>query len=331
MDDYQTFIATSRYSRWLEDERRRETWEETVKRYITFMQKTASKSVGLDDGILNALYRCEDKILSLEVMPSMRMLMTAGPALARDNMAGFNCSFLPINTIRAFDEAMYILLCGTGVGFSVERQYINDLPEVPYELYETDTVLTVRDSKIGWASAYRELIALLYSGVIPRWDTSRVRPAGARLKTFGGRASGPEPLEDLFRFTISVFKGAAGRKLNSIECHDIVCKIADIVVVGGVRRSALISLSNLTDERMRKAKHGQWWEENPQRALANNSVCYTEKPDMGIFMKEWRALYESKSGERGIYNRQAAKKVAARNGRRDISYDFGTNPLTVAA
>jgi len=269
-----------------------------------------------------------DSILELDVMGSMRCLMTAGKALERDNVAGYNCSYVAVDNIRVFDEIMYVLLCGTGVGFSAERQYINNMPELPNELHDTDTCITVRDSKVGWATSYKELIALLYSGQIPTWDVSKVRPAGARLKTFGGRASGPEPLEDLFKFTIELFKGSIGRKLNSIEVHDIVCKIADIVVVGGVRRSALISLSNLTDERMRKAKHGQWWIENPQRALANNSVCYTEKPDIGIFMKEWRSLYESKSGERGIFNRQAAKFVAGRNGRRDTAHDFGCNPCS---
>jgi len=261
------------------------------------MQKQLGQLIGNDEATLETTYKCEEAILNLEVMPSMRCLMTAGPALERDNVAGYNCSYVAVDNIRVFDEIMYILLCGTGVGFSVERQFINQLPEVPNELQETSTVIRVRDSKIGWASAYKELIALLYSGCVPKWDTSKVRPAGARLKTFGGRASGPEPLEDLFRFTIEVFKKVAadgGRKLTSIECHDVVCKIAAAIVVGGVRRSALISLSNLTDERMRKAKHGNFSDENPQRWLANNSVCYTEKPDIGIFMKEWRALYESK-------------------------------------
>jgi len=245
--------------------------------------------------------------------------MTAGPALERDNVAGYNCSYRAVDDIRAFDEIMYILLCGTGVGFSVERQYIAKLPEVAEEFYESDSTIIVKDSKIGWASAYRELIALLYGGKIPKWDMSKIRPAGSRLKVFGGRASGPEPLEDLFRFSIEVFKHAKGRRLTSIECHDLVCKVADIVVVGGVRRSALISLSNLTDERMRGAKSGAWWDNNGQRALANNSVCYTETPDTGIFLKEWSSLYESKSGERGIFSREAARRVAERNGRRGIS------------
>jgi len=321
--DYQKYIHTSRYARWIEDEGRRETWAETVSRYFDFFSKRGLKKKDREE--------LEQAVYNLDVVPSMRMLMTAGPALERDSMAGYNCSYVAVDSIRVFDEIMYVLLCGTGVGFSVERQYINQLPEVVDELQETDTIIRVRDSKIGWASAYKELIALLYSGHIPNWDTSKVRPAGARLKTFGGRASGPEPLEDLFRFTIEVFRGAVGRKLTSLECHDIVCKIADIVVVGGVRRSALISLSNLTDQRLRAAKSGQWWESNPQRMLANNSVCYTEKPDIGIFMKEWLSLYESKSGERGIYNRQAARKVVERSGRRDPGHDWGTNPLTLAA
>lgn len=254
--------------------------------------------------------------------------MTAGEALDRDNVAGYNCAYLAVDSPRAFDETMYVLMCGTGVGFSVERQYIQKLPEIAEEFHDTETTITVADSKIGWAKAYREFIQLLYAGQVPQWDVSKVRPAGSKLKTFGGRASGPDPLVELFNFSIEVFKNAAGRKLTSIECHDLMCKVADIVVVGGVRRSALISLSNLTDERMRVAKSGQWWDANPQRALANNSVCYTEKPDMGIFMKEWEALYESKSGERGIFSRAAAARVAERNGRRDTSHDFGTNPCS---
>lgn len=323
-NDYQHYIHTSRYARWLDQEGRRETWPETVNRYIEFFMHRHEPMAPVGEMLARA-------IMDLEVMPSMRCLMTAGPALERDNVAGYNCSYLAIDTIRSFDELMYVLLCGTGVGFSVERQYINQLPEVPNGLQKTDTCITVRDSKIGWASAYKELIALLYSGGIPSWDTSRVRPAGARLKTFGGRASGPEPLEDLFKFTIEVFQKVAnegGRKLTSLECHDICCKIASAIVVGGVRRSALISLSNLTDERMRKAKHGNFSDENPQRWLANNSVCYTEKPDIGIFMKEWRALYESKTGERGIFNRVASVHVAERSGRRESGHDFGTNPCS---
>lgn len=254
--------------------------------------------------------------------------MTAGPALERDNTAGYNCSYLPIDDIKSFDEAMFILLCGTGVGFSIERQYINKLPEVPDILFESETTIVVKDSKEGWAKSLRQLISLLYSGEIPKWDISKVRPAGERLKTFGGRASGPGPLEDLFKFVISKFKGAIGRKLNSLECHDILCKIGEIVVVGGVRRSAMISLSNLSDDRMRHAKSGQWWDNEPQRALSNNSICYTEKPDVGLFLREWSALYESKSGERGIFNRVAAQKQASKNGRRDINWDFGTNPCS---
>lgn len=258
----------------------------------------------------------------------MRAMMTAGTALARDNTAGYNCAYLPIDDMKSFDEAMYILLCGTGVGFSVERQYITKLPDIPDKLFDSDTIIVVKDSKEGWAKALRQLITLLYAGEIPKWDTSRVRPAGARLKTFGGRASGPGPLEDLFRFVISKFRNAIGRRLSSIEAHDILCKIGEIVVVGGVRRSAMISLSNLSDDRMRKAKMGSWWETEPQRALANNSVSYTEKPDVGAFLHEWTSLYESKSGERGIFNRTASQRQAAKNDRRKYDYEFGTNPCS---
>lgn len=316
--DYQAFIHTSRYARWLDDEQRRESWGETVNRYITNIVQDK-----VDTQTSKAI---ESAILDLEVMPSMRALMTAGPALTRDNTAGYNCSYLPVDDPKAFDEAMFILLCGTGVGFSVERQYINKLPEVPELLFESDTTIIVKDSKEGWAKALRQLIALLYSGEIPKWDVSNVRPAGAKLKTFGGRASGPAPLVDLFNFVVNVFKNAAGRKLSSLECHDVMCFIGQIVVVGGVRRSAMISLSNLSDDRMRHAKSGEWWNNNPQRALANNSVSYTEKPDSMSFMREWMALVESGSGERGIFNREASKKQAAKNGRRDASFDFGTNP-----
>jgi ribonucleoside-triphosphate reductase len=316
--DYQAFIHTSRYARWLEDEQRRENWGETVDRYMTHV---VGDKV---DGYTKT--EIEEAILNLEVMPSMRAVMTAGPALDRDNTAGYNCSYLPVDDPKAFDEAMFILLCGTGVGFSVERQYINKLPEVPELMFESDTTIIVKDSKEGWAKALRQLIALLYSGEIPKWDVSKVRPAGAKLKTFGGRASGPAPLVDLFNFVVNVFKNAKGRKLSSIECHDVMCFIGQIVVVGGVRRSAMISLSNLSDDRMRHAKSGEWWNNNPQRALANNSVSYTEKPDSMSFMREWMALVESGSGERGIFNREASKKQAEKNGRRDASYDFGTNP-----
>lgn len=321
MDNYQQFIHSSRYARWLPDEQRRETWEETVDRYISFFESKFGNLSG-------RLQECREAILNLEVMPSMRCLMTAGKALERDNVAGFNCSYLPINHVRCFDELMYVLMCGTGVGFSVERQYVNSLPEVAEALYSTDTVIHVSDSKIGWASALRELLAMLYAGKIPNWDMSRVRPAGAPLKTFGGRASGPAPLDDLFRFAVRLFQNAAGRKLSSMECHDLVCKIADIVVVGGVRRSALISLSNLSDLRMATAKSGQWYNTEPWRMLANNSVCYTEKPDFSQFLTEWKTLYDSKSGERGIFNRVASQKQAARNGRRDSEVDFGTNPCS---
>jgi len=318
--DYQAFIHTSRYARWLDKENRRESWPETVERY---MDNVVRPKLG-NDSFVNTI---RDAILDLEVMPSMRAMMTSGPALDRDNTAGYNCSYLPVDDPKSFDEAMFILLCGTGVGFSVERQFISRLPEVP-DLYDSETTVAVRDSKEGWAKALRQLIALLYSGEIPKWDTSRVRPAGARLKTFGGRASGPSPLIDLFNFVIKVFKDAQGRKLSSIECHDIMCKIGEVVVVGGVRRSAMISLSNLSDDRMRHAKSGAWWENDPQRALANNSVSYTEKPDAISFMREWMSLVESGSGERGIFNREASKKQAAKYGRRDPDWDFGTNPCS---
>jgi ribonucleoside-triphosphate reductase (thioredoxin) len=326
--DYQSFIATSRYARWRDEDNRRENWGETVERYMTNVvgKATYGKVVGAEYEDL--FYSLENAILNLELMPSMRALMTAGPALDRDNTAAYNCSYLPVDDIKAFDEAMFILLCGTGVGFSVERQYVNQLPEVPANLAKWKTLIKVEDSKEGWALALRELIALLYQGVIPEWDVSEVRPAGAKLKTFGGRASGPAPLVDLFNFVIGVFKGAAGRKLNSIECHDIMCKIGEVVVVGGVRRSAMISLSNLSDDRMRHAKSGNWWENNGQRALANNSVAYTEKPDMESFMREWLSLVESKSGERGIFSRTASVKQAAKNGRRDSNHEFGTNPCS---
>ena len=320
--DYQSFIHTSRYARWLDDEQRRETWSETVGRY---RDNVMSECLRSDTKIMDEI---EQAILSLEVMPSMRALMTAGPALTRDNTAGYNCSYLPVDDVKSFDEAMFILLNGTGVGFSVERQYISKLPEVPDELFDSGTTIIVKDSKEGWAKALRQVLALLYSGEIPSWNVSKVRPAGAKLKTFGGRASGPAPLVDLFHFAINLFNKAKGRKLTSIECHDLMCKIGEVVVVGGVRRSAMISLSNLSDDRMRHAKSGQWWENDPQRALANNSVAYTEKPDSVSFMREWLSLVESGSGERGIFNREASKKQAAKNGRRDNSYDFGTNPCS---
>ena len=318
--DYQSFIATSRYARWIESENRRENWRETVERFITNVVK-GKVDVRTEDDILFAM-------LNLEVMPSMRSVMTAGPALARDNTAGYNCAYMPVDDVKSFDEAMFILLCGTGVGFSVERQYINKLPEVPELLFVSDDVITVHDSKEGWAKALRKLIALLYAGEIPTWDVSKVRPAGAKLKTFGGRASGPAPLVELFKYVVSKFSDAKGRKLSSIEVHDIMCKIGEVVVVGGVRRSAMISLSNLSDDRMRNAKSGMWWEHQGQRALANNSVAYTEQPDMETFMREWLSLVESKSGERGIFSRIASRKQAAKNGRRNIDHEFGTNPCS---
>ena len=326
--DYQKFIHTSRYARWIEKEKRRETWGETVKRYFDFFEFQLKEH---NNFTVTPELRAEleNAVLNLEIMPSMRALMTAGEALRRDNTAGYNCSYVAVNRVRAFDEILYILMCGTGVGFSVERQYVEKLPTIAENFSNTDTTIIVEDSKAGWAKSYKELISLLIGGQIPRWDVSKVRSAGARLKTFGGRASGPRPLEDLFKFTVDTFKRAAGRKLTSIECHDLVCKVAEIVVVGGVRRSALISLSNLTDERMRDAKSGAWWNENPQRALANNSVAYKEKPEIGVFLDEWVALYKSKSGERGIFNRDACRRTVSKLGdRRDPSYEFGTNPCS---
>ena len=317
--DYQSFIHKSRYAKYHEG-LGRESWDDTVTRF--------SVNVIRDMVDPKTKYDLEQAILGLEVMPSMRSLMTAGAAAERDNTCMYNCSYLAVDDLKSFDEAMFILLCGTGVGFSVERQSISKLPEVPETLYPSETTIVVKDSKEGWAKSLRQLIALLYSGEIPTWDVSKVRPAGAPLKTFGGRASGPAPLVDLFNFTIATFKKASGRKLSSVECHDIMCKIGEVVVVGGVRRSAMISLSNLSDERMRSAKSGSWWDNNPQRALANNSVSYTEKPDAMSFMREWTALVESGSGERGIFNRQASKVQAAKNGRRDPNFEFGTNPCS---
>ena len=326
-NDYQNFIALSRYARWLPEKKRRETWEETVARYFDFMEEHLADNTDykLDTKTRN---RLEHAVLNLDIMPSMRALMTAGPALAKNHIAGYNCAYLSVDHPKAFDECLYILMHGTGVGFSVERQHINKLPEIPDELVEVDDVIVVQDSKEGWQSAFRKLITYLYNGEEPKWDFSRIRKKGSRLKTFGGRASGPEPLLDLFNFCTNIFNAATGRQLTSYECHRIMCKVAEVVVVGGVRRSALISLSNLTDERMRTAKSGQWWSNTPEMALSNNSVCYTEKPDMSIFMKEWNALYESKSGERGIFNREAAKKQVATTGRRDTEHDFGCNPCS---
>ena len=325
---YQQFIHLSRYSRWMPEENRRETWEETVSRYFTFFESYLQKmhKYKLTDRLQNQL---KDYILDLKIMPSMRCLMTAGEALEKENIAGYNCSYVAVDKPQAFDEILYILMNGTGVGFSVDRQSVNNLPDVAEEFHPSDTKIVVADSKLGWAKAFKELLAMLYHGQIPKWDLSKVRPAGAPLKTFGGRASGPEPLDDLFKFSIKVMRSAAGRKLTSLECHDIICKIAEVVVVGGVRRSALISLSNLSDDRMRDAKTGRWWETEPQRALANNSAIYTEVPDMGIFLKEWKSLYDSKSGERGIFNRAAAVRVASENGRRKTDgIEFGTNPCS---
>ena len=327
MGIYETFIAKSRYSRFLEDENRREHWPETVQRYMKFMHNhlvLKHKYVMSEE----LFFELQDAILNHEVMPSMRAMMTAGEALNRDNTAGYNCSYLPVDDVKSFDEAMYILLCGTGVGFSVESKYVQKLPDVPILLFNSDTTISVSDSKAGWAKSLRQLLALLYSGEIPKWDVSKVRPSGARLKTFGGRASGPKPLTELFEFVTNKFKGAAGRKLTSLECHDIMCKIGEVVVVGGVRRSAMISLSDLSDDRMRHAKAGQWWEREGQRALANNSASYNERPTVGEFMSEWLALYQSYSGERGIFSRAAAKSTVEKRGRRDSTYEFGTNPCS---
>jgi len=325
--DYQNFIALSRYARWKEDEQRRETWTETVDRYVDYISNHVKKKH--DYEISNSLkYELEEALAGLSVMPSMRALMTAGPALDRCHVAGYNCAYIPVDSPRAFDETMYVLMCGTGVGFSVERENVDKLPIVNEHFEKSNTVIKVADSRPGWARALREMIAMLYAGQIPQWDVSEVRPAGARLKTFGGRASGPKPLEELFDFCIAKFTQAKNRRLYPLECHDIMCKIGEVVVVGGVRRSALISLSNLGDTQMRHAKSGQWWDNEGQRALANNSVAYKSKPDMDTFMREWLALYESKSGERGIFNRQSAVNQAAKNGRRDINYEFGCNPCS---
>jgi ribonucleoside-triphosphate reductase len=324
---YESYIHKSRYARYLPNENRREHWEETVSRYVDFMQQHIKNQCNftLSNSLKTNIY---NSIVNMEVMPSMRALMTAGKALLRDNTAGYNCSYLPVDDPKAFDECMHILMNGTGVGFSVERQYINKLPEIPEQMFDSDTTIIVKDSKEGWSKALRMLVALLYSGEIPKWDTTRVRSAGTPLKTFGGRASGPEPLNELFKFVTRIFTNAKGRKLTSLECHDIMCKIAEVVVVGGVRRSAMISLSNLSDDRMRNAKSGAWWEANVQRALSNNSAVYTEKPEVGMFLEEWLSLYQSKSGERGIFSREAAHKVAKRNGRRDPNHEWGCNPCS---
>ena len=325
--DYQNFIALSRYARWKDDEQRRENWGETVDRYFGYISKHLKSNYNYD--LTKALKeKLTEQIMNLGVMPSMRALMTSGPALDRCHVGGYNCSYIPVDSPRSFDECMYILMCGTGVGFSVERENVDKLPIVNEHFEDSTTIIKVADSRPGWARALRELISLLYVGQVPTWDISEIRPAGARLKTFGGRASGPAPLVELFHFCIAKFKGAKGRRLYPIECHDIMCKIGEVVVVGGVRRSALISLSNLGDDQMRHAKSGQWWENEGQRALANNSVAFKGKPEMGTFMREWTSLYESKSGERGIFNRRAAKEKASENGRRNIDHEFGCNPCS---
>jgi ribonucleoside-diphosphate reductase alpha chain len=324
MDQYQEYIAASRYARFVDDKGRRENWSETVQRYVDYVF-SRTPAITANDALKKELFTA---IHGLEVMPSMRAVMTAGKSADRDNTCVYNCSYLPIDDAKSFDEAMYILLCGTGVGFSVESKYINQLPEVPEKLFNSEHTLVVHDSKEGWAKALRLLIAHLYAGEVPKWDVSKVRPAGARLKTFGGRASGPEPLVDLFEFTVAMFKNAHGRKLHSLECHDLMCKIGEVVVVGGVRRSAMISLSDLDDERIRHAKAGPWWETAPHRALANNSAVYNETPTVGKFMEEWLSLYNSHSGERGIFNREAAKKTVEKYGHRDPNFEFGTNPCS---
>lgn len=324
-DPYRNFIHISRYARWIESENRRETWQETVDRYTNFMKDHLVLNYGYSPNA-KIFDEVRDAIINHHIMPSMRALMTAGPALERDHIAAYNCSFIAVDSPRAFDEAMYILMNGTGVGFSVEQKYINQLPVIAESFFQTNTTIVVDDSKLGWAKAFKELIALLYQGQIPNWDVSKVRPAGARLKVFGGRASGPDPLVDLFNFTIESFRLAAGRRLKSIEAHDLMCKVGEVVVVGGVRRSALISLSNLDDFEMAKAKSGQWWEGNGQRALANNSAVYNSKPNTAQFLREWRNLYESKSGERGIYNIDSVRKHIDKFGRRDSSLVGGTNP-----
>ena len=324
---YQEFIHKSRYARWLWDENRRENWDETVARYFNFFDEHIEEVTGYKV-TPEERKQLEEAVLNLEIMPSMRCLMTAGEALKRENVAGYNCSYVAVDNPRSFDEILYILMNGTGVGFSVESKFVDQLPIIADSFHDTETTILVADSKLGWAKALKELIHLLYAGQVPRWDVSKVRPAGAPLKTFGGRASGPGPLVDLFKFVVSTFKKAAGRRLSTLEAHDIVCKIAEIVVVGGVRRSALISLSDLSDDRMRVAKSGDWWKENVQRALANNSFVAKEKPDVGIFMREWLSLYESRSGERGIFSRAASKKQAEKFGRRDPDHDFGTNPCS---
>ena len=327
MDLYSQFIAKSRYARYMTDEKRRENWSESVSRYMDFMVNHLEKEVGhvVDTP---TKFRVHEAICKLEVMPSMRAIMTGGRACERDNTAAYNCSYLPVDDVKSFDESMYILLCGTGVGYSVEHKYINQLPEIPEKMFESETVISVSDSKEGWAKSLRQLIALLYSGEIPKWDMRKVRPSGARLKTFGGRASGPEPLESLFKFVIGKFRKAAGRKLNSIECHDIMCKIGEVVVVGGVRRSAMISLSDLEDDHMRSCKSGAWWQQEGQRALANNSAVYEVEPDTGQFLSEWKSLYDSKSGERGIFSRGASKRQVASLKRRLSNYEFGCNPCS---
>ena len=322
MNQYQQYIHKSRYAKFMPDQNRREDWNETVNRYVNYVfEKTPKLDSSMKQDIFNA-------ISGHHIMPAMRAMMTSGKAADRDNTCVYNCSYLPVDDVKSFDEAMFILLCGTGVGFSVEAKYTNKLPDVPERLFESSHVINVHDSKEGWAKSYRLLLANLYAGEVPKWDVSKVRAACTPLKTFGGRASGPEPLVDLFHFTIKIFKAAQGRKLNTLECHDLMCKIGEVVVVGGVRRSAMISLSDLNDERIRHAKSGNWWETAGHRALANNSAVYDVKPTVGTFLEEWTSLYNSHSGERGIFNREAAKAAVAKYGKRDPNFEFGTNPCS---
>ena len=327
---YQEIIHLSRYARFIPSENRRETWKETVDRLITYIAHKTTPMIAIEDAghHIDILEEIQKAILTLEVMPSMRLLMVAGEACERDNISAYNCSYLAVNNKRAFSEGLYILMNGTGVGFSCEKDEVSKLPLIPNELKQVDDTIVVGDSKLGWAKAYKKLISSLYEGDIPSIDYSRVRAAGERLKVFGGRASGPEPLKRLFDFTISSFKIAVGRKLNSLEVHDIMCMVGEIVVVGGVRRSALISLSDLDDIKMRNAKAGAWWETASWRGLANNSATYTEKPDAETFLEEWLSLVKSKSGERGIFSRAASQRQASKWNRRPANLAYGTNPCS---
>jgi len=325
--DYQSFIHQSRYSKFMDTLNRRETFNETVDRYIAnVVSPVLMKSLDFFQA-RDVQNEIREAILNLEVMPSMRCMMSAGPGLDRSNVAGFNCSYTAVDHPRVFDEVLYILMCGTGVGFSVERKNVEQLPTLPEKMTPIDMTIVVEDSKEGWADAYRQLIEELYQGNVPKWDVSKVRAAGERLMTFGGRASGPDPLVDLFRHTIDTFTLAENSKLTPLEVHSIMCKIGEVVVVGGVRRSAMISLSDLDDPELRLAKSGEWWNDNPHFALANNSVAYEDTPERELFDEEWASLVASGSGERGIFNRAAVISKVQREGRREVS-DFGTNPCS---